>query len=278
MVVLPADVVSRYPRFSLYNSPYTAHDRGAAVDLYPDNADDDAPSPVAGEVVDVRTVRAPPKPYAAESDHLIVVDVGDHLARMLHVDPAVEPGDEVAVGDSLGTMVRSGFFAPWVANHIHLGFREHDTNPVRASGSLRLDVDVPVEPVPWDGVGTVAETGDTWVLLDAPAHPASGEYFAGIAGSAGVLDGGMPHYDAGGVLGGVDGPVSFLGANLGTVAGRDVAWNDLAVRANGTPVTGLSFFLGRDWLGAKLVTPDWSAAVGDRVEVTVESTADARDH
>ncbi len=153
MVGLSPDVLSRYPRFSIYNSPYVAHDEGCAIDLYPDNEEPRtplAPSPVAGEVVETRSVTAPSKPYAVEHDHLIVVDTGDYLARMLHIEPSVEPGDSVEVGDSLGELVRSGFFAPWVANHIHLGFRERDSNPVRASGSLPLDLPVEVEP---DAVG-----------------------------------------------------------------------------------------------------------------------------
>ena len=82
-VALPSDVLSQYERFSLDNSPYAAHDRGCAIDLYPDpglgpaEASSIAPSPVAGEVLETRTVRAPPKPYAPEHDHLILVDTGD---------------------------------------------------------------------------------------------------------------------------------------------------------------------------------------------------------
>ncbi|MFC6730934.1 hypothetical protein ACFQDG_19965, partial [Natronoarchaeum mannanilyticum] len=138
-VTLPEETISRYRRFSLYNSPFDAHDRGRAIDLYPAAGETVAPSPVAGEVVDTRTVRAPPKPYAAEHDHLIVVDQGDRIARILHVEPAVEPGESIAVGDPLGELVRAGFFAPWVPNHIHLGFRSADANPYRAAGSLRVE-------------------------------------------------------------------------------------------------------------------------------------------
>ncbi|WP_458206812.1 hypothetical protein [Haladaptatus sp. NG-SE-30] len=289
MVVFPSEVLARYPRFSLYNSPYIAHDEGCAIDLYPDSADrgsrtELAPSPVAGEVVAVRSVTAPSKPYAVPDDHLIVVDTGDYLARMLHVDPGVEPGDQVAVGDSLGELVRSGFFAPWVANHIHLGFRERGANPVRASGSLPLDLDVEIEPLSWGGSGRVVETAETFVVLDAPAHPAPGERFVGIAdGDGRVLDGGLPHYEGGGVLGAgtpsdstrpsdVDRPldsVSLAGARVGVADGRTVTWDDVEVRANGTPITGVSLFLSREQFGAKLVCPGHDFEVGDAVSVSV---------
>ncbi len=293
MVTVGPEILERFPRFSLYNSPYTAHDEGCAIDLYPhegdwrpagDGRETAAPSPVSGEVVATRTVSAPPKPYAVERDHLVVVDTGDHLARILHVEPAVEPGDEVAVGDSLGEMVRSGFFAPWVDNHVHLGFRSPDANPFRASGSLPVEVDTGVElaGVPWDGRGTVVSASDTYAVLDAPDHPAPGECFAGIAtdggragdGGDGIFDGGLPHYDGGGVLGGTrrdghDETVSLAGRRVGTAAGRTIAWDDLTVLANGTPITGLSFFFAREALGAKLVCPDVAFEVGEEVEISV---------
>ncbi len=270
MVTLPASVLSRYDRVSRYNSPYPAHDRGCAVDLYP--ASDEGISPVAGEVVDVTTVRAPRKPYAVEHDHLVLIDTGDHVARVLHVDPAVEPGDEVAVGDPLGSTVRSGFFAPWVDDHLHLGFRPRDRNPYRAAGSLPVELDVPVEPLAWDGTGTVVETGETYAVLDAPAHPSPGDGFVGVASDEGVaLDGGLPHYDGGGTFGRAEGPVSLLGTRVG-VADADgaVCWDDVTVAANGRELTGLSLFAARDAaFGAKLIHRDGDFAVGDRVEVTV---------
>ncbi|MFB6155117.1 MAG: hypothetical protein ABEJ22_04420 [Haloferacaceae archaeon] len=310
-VSLPASILDRYRRFTLYNSPYPAHDYGHAVDLYPD--DERGISPVAGVVSDVRTVAAPQQPYAVDHDHLVVLDVdgdwaraagyddwaaarghdGGLVARVLHVDPAVEPGDRVAVGDSLGRMVRSGFFARWVDNHVHLGFRRADQNPVRASGSLRLAADVAVEALPWDGTGTVVETGETYAVLDAPAHPAPGERFVAVADDDGrPLDGGLPHYERGGVLSsgrdgvlstGRDGVssrgresigpevVSLLGTRVGVADGRDVAWDDVTVVASGVPVTGLSLFVARDGgFGAKLVCPDHEFERGERVEVRIE--------
>ncbi|WP_435362683.1 hypothetical protein [Haloarchaeobius sp. DYHT-AS-18] len=283
-VTLTGDLLARYPRFSLYNSPYPAHDDGCAIDLYPD---DGAHSPVAGEVVETHTVRAPTKPYSPDHDHLIVVrvdagatpgfdytDDGDVLARIMHVDPGVEAGDEVAPGDSLGTMVRAGFFAPWVGNHLHVGFRTPDQNLLRASGSLPLAVDVPVEPLAWDGTGTVVETGETYALLDSPSHPSPGAGFVGIAAdSGGVLDGGLRHYDGGGLLAGEGGEVSLLGTPVGDATGRTVSWHDIEIRANGEQVTGLSLFLAQDdGFGAKVICPGHSFSVGESLSVEIQQT------
>lgn len=276
-ITVSREVLFQYYRFSLYNSPFTAHEEGCAIDLYPESGR--APSPVAGTVLDTRTVRAPPREYAEDDDHLILVDTGDTVARLLHVDPAVEPGDTVGVGDDLGKLVRAGFFAPWVPNHIHLGFRKHGTNLYRASGSLPVAVGVDVRPAFWDGTGTVIAGGETWARLDEPTHPAPGECFAGIGNgsgdSRGVLDGGVPHYPSGGLLG-VDGggEATLAGVHVGTSDGRTVVWNDLTVLANGDPVTGIALFCGREHFGAKLVDRSTTPAVGDDVRVTIERADD----
>ena len=267
-VTLDREVLFQYRRFSLYNSPYVAHEHGCAIDLYPPADATVAPSPVAGEVRETLTVEAPPKPYAAEKDHLVLVDTGASVARLLHVKPRVEAGDTVERGDPLGELVRAGFFAPWVPNHVHLEFRDPDANPYRASGSVPLDVAVDIDPIPWDGMGTVVETGDAYARLDRPAHPAPDECFAGLASGGGVLDGGFPHYEWGGLLGG-DGTAELAGTRVGTVSGRDVAWHDATVLANGDPVTGIALFCGRDALGAKLVGRDVDLSVGEDVSVSI---------
>ena len=273
-VTLPADVLFRYRRFTLYNSPYAAHDRGCAVDLYPEG--ETAPSPVAGEIRDIRRVSAPPKPYAADHDYLLLVDTGEHLARLLHVDPAVEPGDVVAVGDPLGGLVRAGFFAPWVPNHIHLGFRPSGADPYRASGSLPLVADVEPQPLTWDGTGTVVDAGETWARLDAPTHPEPGEAFVGLGCDGAVLDGGFPHYENGGWFGHDPGedrdtgqPVTVAGTEVGVASERTVTWHDCTVHANGHPVTGIALFCARDSFGVKLVGEELGLGVGERVVVSV---------
>ncbi len=291
-VRFPERALEPFVRFSLYNSPYPAHDRGCAIDLYrdPDREDDVAPSPVAGEVLDTHERRVPQKAYAEATDHILLVDVDegasgfaephstDHdlVARMLHVDPAVEVGDRVEVGEPLGRFVRSGFFAPWVDDHVHLGFRRRGQHLLRAGGSLPLSLPVEPRPLAWDGTGTVVEVGETYVVLDAPSGEA-GEWVGVAADGGGVLDGGLAHYESGGLLGGVRGdgqcgdgnaPVSLLGFEIGTATDRTVEWGSFDVLANGEPATGLSLFCARDaGFGAKVVHPGHDLAVGDRVEV-----------
>jgi hypothetical protein len=278
-VRLPRGTCDRYARLSLFNSPYPAHDAGHAVDLYP--GDERAPSPVAGTVRETLATGAPTRAGADAEDHLLLVDVdraasglgeGSPLvARLLHVAPDVSAGDRVAVGTDLGRLVDSGYFAPWVDPHIHLGFRRPDRNLRRASGSLPLSLAVDPAPLSWDGRGRVVETGETWVWLDAPAT--DGEW-VGLAVEGGddapVLDGGFPHYAGGGALGpGADGPLSLFGTTVGDRTGRRAAWREVAVWLGDAPAVGLSLFLARDGSGAKVVAPDHDLAVGESVRVTV---------
>jgi hypothetical protein len=275
-VTLPAEAFAPFVRYSLYNSPYPAHDRGCAVDLYrdPDRDDEDAPSPVAGEVLETVSRRVPAKEYAETEDHVVLLDCGEYVARVLHVDPSVEPGERVERGDSLGRMVRSGFFAPWVDNHLHVGFRRPDQHLLRAGGSLPLELPPAVtpEPVAWDGTGRVRAVGETYVTLDSPAQ---GDGWTGIAADGGgVLDGGLAHYTGGGLHGGPDGPVSVLGYEVGTATDRTVVWDAFDVLVNGERVTGLSLFVAHDSPGVKVVCPGHSFSVGDRLEVTFRPSDD----
>lgn len=287
-VVVDESVLRSYDRFSLFNSPYPAHDRGCAIDLYPES--NVARSPVAGTVTETLSVSCPDRPYAVDRDHLIVVEVDrgatatglpeGFVARILHVEPSVEAGDRVAIGDRLGMLVRSGFFGQWVENHLHLDFRSVTQHPRRASGSVPIRLPIDVEPIAWDGTGTVVETGPTHARLDAPSHPAPGR-FAAIATDAGVpIDGGLTHYGGGGVLSAepvteTDRQLQLFGTAIGRVSGRTVRWEPVDVLANGERITGVSLFADRtgDW-GAKLVTINADVAVGDRVRVTIERSED----
>lgn len=272
-VSLGDPVLSLYERFSLYNSPYVAHGEGRAVDLYP--ADEQTGfetqpvvSPVTGTVLDVERVRAPPKPYAEADDYLALVDTGTHIARLLHVEPDVNPGDTIERGESLGRLVRAGFFAPWVPNHLHLEFRPTDANPYRASGSVPITLDVDIHPIEWDGSGTVVAAGETWALLDSPSHPRAGERFVGVGSDGGVLDGGCPHYDGGGLFG--NGEVAKVaGTRVGTVNERNVSWDDIAIEVNGTRITGIAFFCSKGTFGVKLVGTDGQFPEGESVRIEV---------
>lgn len=290
MIEVSASSLEPFDAFTCFNSPYVAHDDARAIDLYPD--DRVAPSPVAGEVVAVERVKAPWQPHGREYDYVVGIDTaaGDFprttdgeraIARLLHLEPAVEVGETVEIGDPLGTLVRAGFFAPWVDNHLHLGFRYPDADLVRAGGSLPLSLDIEAEPISWDGTGRVRATGRTFVELDAPEIASNlAASWVGLADDSGrLLDGGLPHYDRGGMLDGLVGrslqtrrrrEVQLLGTSIGTAVGPTIDWHDLVIEANGEPITGLSLYCAReDAFAVKLICPGHSLAVGDAVTVDI---------
>ena len=296
MVTVSGSVLDQYEAFTCYNSPYIAHDNASAIDLYPGG--DFAPSPVTGEVVDILTVKAPPKPYADDLDHVIVIDTavtgdghehdgieGSPVARILHVDPMVEVGDQVRVGDNLGRLVRAGFFAPWVDNHLHLGFRRPDADPRRAKGSIPLYLDVSVTPLRWEGAGFVRATGETYAMLDAPVDsavvPDDRDWVSLASDGGSVIDGGLPHYDHGGMLDRItrdrgrgfaqEGAiVRLLGTEIGVIGERWIDWDRISILANDRPITGLSLFCSRwDDFGIKLICPKQDFNVGEEMSVKI---------
>jgi hypothetical protein len=214
----------RFFRIMRYHTP-----RAAAFDVA-----------FAVAVVATREVRAPPKPYAAETDHLIVIDTGTRYARVLHVEPTVSVGDEITAGGVLGRVLRSGYFSPWVENHIHLEFREYSVDPVRATGSLDLTVDVPVRGVSWDGTGRVVSRGDAFLAIEGPSHPCPAQAFEGIGCGGGALAGGFPHHVNGAIHGRSEGQVTSLDERIGSRNGRTVTWDPFRVLVNGCVVTGVS--------------------------------------
>lgn len=277
MVRVATKGLELFDRFSLYNSPYPAHDRGHAIDLYP--AENRAPSPVSGTVETIVETAAPVRADAEATDYLIIIDTGSHLARVLHVDPAVREGDHVSIGDDLGRLIDSGYFAPWVGPHLHLGFRDRSANPTRATGSHPVTISTSIQPVPWDGTATVIETQPTYVDLDAPTHPNPGTTYAGLATQSGeaALDGGLPHYEGGGLFPARTGSVSVLGTVIGRSEDGDISWNDITVRVCGSPVLGLSLAFGRDTVPIRLVCPDHTLTNGERVSVSIRPPAPAED-
>jgi hypothetical protein len=94
----------------------------------------------------------------------------------------------------------------------------------------------------------------------------------GLASGGGVLDGGLPHYDGGGLLFGGE-VAEVAGTCVGAVDGRDVTWRDCRVLANGEAVTGLALFCAKDAFGAKLVGEDIGLVAGEDVVVEIEVDA-----
>jgi len=185
-------------RYAFYNSPYPSHQLNTGVDIYPgDGFGGEVPSPVEGEVVLIRRLKAPEGHGFVASDHetVILIRNGENpetFTKLLHVDPLVGVGDWVQIGEPVGASLRSGYYGWGTSPHVHCEVRNPE-DPLRARGGYNLDlIDFP-GPDPLDEiVGEITHVQPEFVfmrLLDG------GTGLAGtVNGETAFLDGGIPYY------------------------------------------------------------------------------------
>lgn len=188
-------------RFSFFNSPYPAHKSCTAIDIYPGrDFGSAAPSPVSGEVKEIRRVACPEKNSFKSSsyDYVILLQSLENPRRwikILHLEPLVKVGDIVSVGDHLGILLRSGFFDYWTDPHIHIEIR-NPLDPIRARGGLAIKRDAfnisfntHVEKLR----GVIVESKPEYALMLLDKELKYGLPVE-VGGEMGFIDGGIPHY------------------------------------------------------------------------------------
>ena len=114
------------------------------------------------------------------------------VIKILHVESSVQKGDVLETGQTLGPLIRSGYFGYSTAPHIHLEVRK-PSDPLRVRGGQRFER--------FQEIGRVTELGS----LEGLIHRCESEY-AEIDGASrwglqcesggvpGLLDGGIPYY------------------------------------------------------------------------------------
>jgi hypothetical protein len=199
---------------SFFNSPYYSHKHTLAVDIYPNTEKYilHTPSPVEGTIRHVYEVESPRRRYflAPEIEKVIVIVSAQNpnfWIRILHVNCEWEVGTRVRIGDSLGSLERSGFFNFWTAKHMHVEIRRK-CEPLRAKGAF------PMEPVNTiqniEGVIerhmsplTVTNVYTDYLLANVHKGIIRVGRFWGLGCTInqqiGILDCGLPHYGYGGV-------------------------------------------------------------------------------
>lgn len=187
-------------RYAFYNSPYPAHRLSTGIDIYPGKGfGEAADSPVSGRVILVRKVRAPQARRFRDHGHDTVIlleswENPERVIKILHVEPSVQEGDSLETRQTLGTLIRSGYFGYSTAPHVHLEVRRPE-DPLRARGGLRFER--------LQEIGNVPELGS----LEGFVHRSVAEYAeieirgasrwglqCEAGGAPGVLDGGIPYY------------------------------------------------------------------------------------
>jgi len=184
--------------YSFFNSPYPMHRAQTGVDVYPDRwFGESAPSPVEGEVLEVRRVRAPPGRGFVDAGYDVATLVKPSsnpsvVLKLLHVDTHHEAGDRLRVGEELGALLRSGYYGWNTSPHIHVEVRSPG-DPLRARGGFELRRVRPVRAEPITGIAgsvVVSRPEFTILRLCGFSHGLVGE----VDGVPGLLDGGIPYY------------------------------------------------------------------------------------
>ena len=160
-------------RYAFYNSPYPAHRLMTGIDVYPNSTIDEAMlSPINGEVIQVRRVKAPSGHgfEAPEFDVVTIIRSRDNPVRVikvLHIDTEIGEGESIQIGQSMGPLIRSGYFGYQTPLHAHIEVRPPG-DPLRVRGGYSIDslLDLKNLKLTTAITGTVADIGGTLGILD----------------------------------------------------------------------------------------------------------------
>ena len=206
--------------FSIGTSPYYAHQHGLAIDIYPNLTLENIEilSPVSGKIQQIKKLRAPKSKFSdgVDVDYLILLNSpknSEILWKIMHVNPNVNIGDQIEVGDLLGKTIRNGYFAYWSSPHLHLEIRPIN-DAIRARGGKRFSLEIKkkkmsnefskeinTDQIPIEIHSIYPEM----ILARLPKHFYHNLFpFYGVKTTVNnfkcLLDGGIPHYKIGMVI------------------------------------------------------------------------------
>lgn len=132
--------IPRTSHFSIGTSPYYAHQHGLAIDVYQNISMEnyEVISPISGIVIKIKTLKAPKPKFKGGTDKEYLILISNKYSsktvyKILHVKPNIQEGDKIAIGDTIGTTIRNGYFAYWSSPHLHLELKTFE-NAYRAKG------------------------------------------------------------------------------------------------------------------------------------------------
>ncbi|MCD6525160.1 MAG: hypothetical protein J7K48_09300 [Thermococcus sp.] len=180
-------------RYSFFDTPYTPHKLGTAVDVY---FEEKALFPFEeGKLVEIRRIRTP-RHIPVGDDYLLIFEVGDLCLKVLHVEPGLKVGEKVFLGDEIGSLRLSGFFSPWSERHAHFEVRKCEDR-YRARGGLTIFPEVkPLTPIAKGKEFEVVEKTPTYLWLRPLKTRGRGMT------PFGNIEGGLPYYKYGAIFNG----------------------------------------------------------------------------
>jgi len=231
--------------WSFYNSPYPAHRSGAAVDVY---FPEEALFPLEeGTVIGWKKVRTP-RHIPVGEDYVTVIRTGDFCLKVLHVKPAVGPGERLTLGDPLGSLVPSGFFSPWSDRHAHFEVRPcHDAYRARGAFLMRP---LHLELVPTIGGSELEVVECSGGYCWARPLKKGRRSLTPLTSGSFPVEGGLPHYRYGALFGGDR--VRLLGLELPVLEklpnGVSIFAANFRVLAGGREIKGVGVYCNNPYI------------------------------
>jgi murein DD-endopeptidase MepM/ murein hydrolase activator NlpD len=205
--------------FSYFNSPYFSHSHASAIDIYPYHQawGGTVLAPITGKVVKIQETKMGRKKMFPTEDYDFGIGIQPegtqkHIVRLLHCRPSVKEGDNVNLGDEVGTTIRSRYFNYWTGPHYHIEVMNVDSFR-RSTQSYPLTIPFRFEARRVKEVSTETEFVVSSVskdnIMGYPKdflHLEIGNY-SGLSAldtsssELGIIDGGLSHYNHGGVIG-----------------------------------------------------------------------------
>ena len=235
--------------FSYFNSPYTGHTLGSAIDIYPHHGEwgHSVQAPIDGRVTTIKKLRMGLEKSFPTADYDFGLAIKPEnsksdIVRILHVEPDVNVGDMIAVGDNIGTTIRSRYFNYWTGPHYHVEIMSENSFN-RSSQSYPLEIPFEYTPTKSHSFAEEIEFEVKSVSRDnIVGYPKNLDYvsigqYKGIsaihenANTIGIIDGGIPHYKHGGVIG-----------SFGVEAGSTIKLQGIQIGSIEQSMQGASYF------------------------------------
>ncbi|MBS7656147.1 hypothetical protein KEJ50_06620 [Candidatus Bathyarchaeota archaeon] len=180
---------------SFTNSPYYAHKKLSAIDIYPPRGCREALSPIEGKTSLIKVLK---------EDYVIIIKVNEEACiKILHVKPKLKVGDKVYPGDFIGEIIWSPFYNFWTDYHAHIEVRPIK-DPLRAKGGYELNISPLLSKTKinesFNRFFRVEEVNKRYILLK---NQCAQNFFASslsIKIFEGCLEGGFFHYGHGALI------------------------------------------------------------------------------
>ena len=129
---------------AFHSSPYPVHVQGGAIDIFGSREFGTfVLSPISGEVTLIDKSKVGRARYFKTEpyDYIFVIKNDEACVRMLHMEPEIEIGENVKVGDKIGRYIRTPLLPFWSYPHVHVEVKDcSDTqSPLNAYPLKRLD-------------------------------------------------------------------------------------------------------------------------------------------